>query len=301
MRRAPALGPGDRVRLVAPSGPFPRDRFERGVEVLRRYGVEPVWEPDLFDTHRYLAGSDARRLGELQRALDDPSCAAILAVRGGYGAMRLLPRLRLDGMLRRPKLFCGFSDLTALHAMLNRAGLVTLHGPMVCRLGEEPDESLDRLRRLAEGLAPGPLLWEPVRTVTPGVAEGPLVGGNLSVFSRLVGTPYLPPLDGAVLFLEDVGERPYRLDRMLTHLRLAGVAERVAGVLVGQLTACEAPNADYDAETVVAECLAEWQVPCAMGFPAGHGEVNLALPLGLGCRLDASLGRLDFEGPATQS
>ena len=213
----------------------------------------------------------------------------------------MLPDLDLSGLLDRPKILCGFSDITALHAPLNARGLVTLHGPVACRLGEEPDEARDRLRRIAEGLDPGPTFWEPYRTVTPGTAEGPLLGGNLSVLTRLLGTPYLPDFEGAVLFLEDVGERPYRLDRMLTHLRLAGVADQVAGVVVGELTGCEEPDADYSAEDVVADCLAAWEVPAVMGFPAGHGELNMTLPLGLTCRLDASAGRLDFDGPATRS
>ena len=299
-RLPPALKPGDRVRLVAPSGPFPRERFERGLEVLERFGAEAVYDDGLFERYRYLAGDDDHRLEALQRAFDDPEAQAILAVRGGYGAMRLLPGLDLSGLLARPKIFCGFSDLTALHALLNRAGLVTVHGPMLCRLGEETDEALDRLRRLVEGWDPGPMIWEPARVVRAGVCEGPLLGGNLTVFCHLLGTPYLPPLEGAVLFLEDVGEAPYRLDRMLTHLELAGVAGAVAGVLVGTLEGCEAPGADYDAESVVAERLAGWGVPVVMGFPAGHGLGNMALPLGQRCRLDATEGRLDLLGPAAQ-
>lgn len=299
--RPRALRTGDLVQVVAPSGPFDRGRLDRGVAVLEARGYRVRFREDLFAVHRYLAGDDARRLAELQAAFDDPEVAAVWAARGGYGAMRLLPHLDLAALRARPKAFVGFSDLTALHAALNGAGLVTFHGPVAVRLGEEPPEALDALWRSVEGVEPpGPIFFEPFTALTPGRVRGPLVGGNLSVLTRLLGTPWLPPLDGAVLFLEDVGERPYRLDRMLTHLELAGVPGRVAGVLVGQLTGCDEPDGAYTGAQIVAERLAAWGVPAALGFPAGHGDENFTLPFGLPVTLDAGAGRLDWdEAPVT--
>ena len=292
--RPPALGSGSVVRLVAPSGPFPRARFDAGVAALEARGYAVRHDPGAFATARYLAGDDARRLAELQSALDDPEADAVWAIRGGYGAMRLLPDLDLRGAVAHPKVFVGFSDVTVLHARLNQAGLATVHGPVACQLAELPPETLDQLWRMVERPEPpGPFLFEGT-AIRAGRAEGPLLGGNLAVLTRLLGTPYLPDLEGAVLLLEDVAERPYRLDRMLTHLELAGIPPRLAGVLVGDLTGCEEPGADYTAAEVVAERLTDWGVPAALGFPAGHGERNLPLPLGLPVTLDAGESRLDW-------
>jgi len=297
MLTPPAIQPGDRVRVVAPSGPFDRGRLERGLAVLERYELKIELDPEIFSTHRYLAGPDPRRLAELQAALDDPGVSLIWAARGGYGATRLLPHLRLEGALQAPKVLAGFSDITALHALLNKAGLPTLHAPVVCGLGESSPETLDQLRRVLEGHDPGPLRWAPARTLTPGKAEGPLLGGNLSVLTRLIGTPYLPDLSGAILFLEDVGERPYRLDRMLTHLELAGLHRGLAGVLLGQFTGCEERGAEYGWEEVVAEQIASWGVPAVMGVPSGHGAPNLPLALGAPVSLDADRATLRWAGP----
>lgn len=300
--RPSPLAEGSVVRIVAPAGPFPRPRLERGIAVLEKRGYVVRHRDDLFDTRRYLAGEDARRIAELQEALDDPETDAVWAARGGYGTMRLLPSLDLSALLARPKVVVGFSDITALHAVLTQGGLVSFHGPVACRLGEEPDEALDLLwRMIASTDVPGPLMWEPLTTIRPGRVAGPLVGGNLAVLTRLLGTPYLPDLDGAILLLEDVAERPYRLDRMLTHLELAGVPERLAGVLVGELVGCEENGADYTAADVVAERIAEWNVPAAMGFPSGHGERNFTLPLAWPLTLDAAVGRLDWSLPPVAS
>lgn len=295
-RLPPALREGATVQVIAPSGPFKRERFDRGVNVLEKKGFVVRWDDGLFSAERYLAGDDTRRLAELQRALDDPEVDAIWAARGGYGAMRLLPELDFSTFADAPKALLGFSDITALHAAAHRAGIATFHAPVVCGLGEAPGEATDLLWRILAGETPGPLMFG-ATTFTGGIAEGPLLGGNLAVLSRLVGTPYLPDLEGAVLLLEDVGERPYQLDRMLTHLELAGIHEGLSGVLVGDLTACEEKDADYTALEVVGERLARWGIPAAQGFPAGHGERNFTLPLGPTITFDADRGRLDWAGP----
>jgi len=284
------LRPGDRVAVVAPAGPFDRESFEAGLEVLAaRY--RPAFDEGLFARTRYLAGDDGRRLTELARALGDDSIRAVFAARGGYGSMRLLSGLRVAGLA--PKLVIGFSDVTAIHLALQAAGWVSVHGPVVTELARQPAWAIDRLFHLLESPdTPAPALEG--ATVNGGVVEGPLVGGNLSLLTRLLGTRHLPVLDGAVLLLEDVGERPYRLDRMWTHLALAGILDRVAGIALGEFTGCEEPDEDYGGADVLAALVAETELPCIRGLPIGHGTVNVPVPLGGRVRLDGRAGRLAF-------
>ncbi len=299
--RPPGLRPGDRIAVIAPASPFDRPSFEAGLRVLsERY--RPVFDEGCFVGTRYLAGDDSRRLDELTAALSDDSVKAIVAARGGYGTLRLLaglwPKLQAAGF--PPKLVVGFSDITALHAALQAAGWVSIHGPVVTQLGTQPPAVVDRLVHLLEspGAPAPPLRGTPL---AGGLAEGPLLGGNLSVLTRLLGTRYLPALDGAILLLEDVGERPYRLDRMWTHLALAGVFERVRGLALGDFTGCEEPDADYGSAEVLAALVAETGLPCVGGLPIGHGAVNAPVPLGCRARLDASAGTLEMLEPAVAS
>ncbi len=273
------LNPGDPVCVVAPSGPFDRAIFERGLAVLAgRY--TPVLNDALYDKHRYLAGRDEGRAAELQRAFDGPD-KAIFAARGGYGAARLLKRVTL-----KPKALIGFSDLTALHATAQLAGFRSLHGPVVTQLGTQSAEVAERLFALLEGRPVETLAGKD--TLVDGVAEGPLLGGNLSVLTRLLGTPYFPSLRGAVLLLEDVGERPYRLDRMWTHLALAGAFKDLAGIVLGEFTGCEEKDADYSSADVLRDLARETGLPCASGFTIGHGTINQPVVLGARVRLDAT-------------
>jgi muramoyltetrapeptide carboxypeptidase len=295
MLAPPKLQPGDAVSIVAPSGPFDRPSFEKGLDVLRSFELRPLFDERLFAKARYLAGSDAQRLELLESAIADPSSKAIWCARGGYGAMRLLSTLRLRSLIDRPKLFVGFSDATALHASWNARGLRTLHAPVLTQLGNQPPSVVDRLRALLFSTEPPPPLQAvPATTFTPGRARGLLLGGNLSILSRLVGTPFLPSLKGAVLFCEDVGERPYRLDRLWTHLALAHALEGVRGVAVGELTNCEEKDADYTALEVMGDLCRSLGVPAVGGFLVGHGEVNEPLPLGAEVELDADRGTLTF-------
>ena len=290
------LRPGARVTVVAPAGPFERAALEAGLAVLAaRYSVHLA--PELLARQRYLAGSDAQRLAQLTAALSDPDIDALFCARGGYGAMRLLPAL--ESVAPAPKPLVGFSDITALHAWLQRNGQVSVHGPVLTQLGKLDPRTHERLFALLEDSAPAAPL-QGTDTYVPGVAEGPLQGGTLAVLSRLLGTPYLPPLEGAVLLLEDVGEQPYRLDRMWTHLALAGVFRRVRGIVLGAFTGCEAHEADYTSAQVLRDLAAEAGLPCAAGFPIGHGERNEPVPLGVRVRLDAAAQTLTFLHGATR-
>jgi muramoyltetrapeptide carboxypeptidase len=292
-----ALRPRDTVHIVAPAGPFDRPSFEVGLDVLsRRYST--VLSPHLFDSWRYLAGPDAHRTEDLARALTDPQARAIFCARGGYGSMRLLPDLPLRDAASSA--LVGFSDVTAVHLALQALGRVSIHGPVVTHLGKQPPDVQEYLFRLLESPeAPPPL--QGTATYVPGTAEGPLLGGNLSVLTRLLGTPYLPPLDGAVLLLEDIGERPYRIDRMWTHLRLAGVFSRVRGIVLGDFTGCEEKDAPYGSADVLRSLAEEAGLPCAAGFPIGHATPNFPVALGTRVRLEASEARLTFLEGAVQA
>ena len=290
-QRPPALAPGARVAVIAPASAFDRASFESGLALIgARYDVR--YDAAIFEQHRYLAGSDRRRLGELTDALLDPAIRAVFCARGGYGATRLLAQL---SSLRPapPKPLVGFSDITALHLWLQSRGVMSIHGPVLTQLGLLPGETRQRLFHLLESAVPAAAL-RATDTYVPGVAEGPLLGGTLSVVTRLIGTPYMPSLEGAILLLEDVGERPYRLDRMWTHLELAGVLRQVRGIALGSFTNCEEKDADYSAAEVLRELARAAGLPCAAGFPIGHGAVNEPVPLGARVRLDATARSLAF-------
>jgi muramoyltetrapeptide carboxypeptidase len=260
------------------------------------------YEEGIFARERYLAGTDSRRLQELRLALTDPATKAVFCARGGYGVTRLLAQLAASlpaGQALPPKPLVGFSDITAAHALLQARGLVSIHGPVLTQLGKLEPAAVARMFALLESAqAPAPLTGS--ATYGFGMAEGPLVGGNLTVLTSLCGTPFLPPLAGAILLLEDVGERPYRLDRRWTQLALAGVFEQVRGIALGQFIDCELPGASYTSREVLQELAAATGLPCVAGLPIGHGEFNEAVAFGVRVRLDASARTLTFlEGAVT--
>jgi muramoyltetrapeptide carboxypeptidase len=296
--------------VIAPASPFDPVALHRGLDVVSgRLGLRPRMRPDATSRRGYLAGDDARRLDEWREAVADPEARAIFCARGGYGVMRLLPAIDPAPLLERPKLLLGFSDISALHALLNRAGLATVHGPVVTQLGRAPDDALHHLEALLSGAAPRAGAWDvpapgaglvAARTIRPGRATGPLLGGTLALLAHLQGTPFAPSLDGAILFVEDVGEKPYRIDRYLTQLRLAGALDGIAGLAVGHLSGCD--DEGILASDVVREAALALGVPAVEGLPAGHEDANFALPLGARATLvapapgDDGLPRLLFDG-----
>lgn len=294
--RPPALRPGDRVAAIAPSGPAPRERLEAGLRLLSaRYEV--VTAPGLLCRTGYLAGDDGRRLAELRWALSDPSVRAVFCARGGYGLLRnLTPLCAADAP--RPAPIVGFSDVTVLLHWAAAGRLVSVHGPVLTQLGELPAEDADALFSLLESPAPPPPLGG-LRTLLPGRAAGRLLGGNLEMLSRLCGTALqgaLRPGEPVILLLEEVTEQPYRIDRALTQLRLAGALDEVAGVVVGDLVGCAAPGgAPPEALDVIVERLRPLGVPLCAGAPIGHGARNRAVPLGARVTLDGPAGALRFD------
>jgi len=294
-RRPPALQAGDTVAVAAPASAVPRDAFLRGLRVLEgRYLV--VYDDELFSREGTFAGSDARRAAELNRYLHDAKVKAIVCARGGYGLLRILPLLDADALRARPLPLVGFSDVTALLAWAHgTAGVRAIHGPMVTQLAEVPAADAGALWRLLEDPAPASPWLRELQPVVPGRARGRLVGGNLEVLSRLVGTRYFPRLQGALLVLEERGERPYRIDRTLTQLLLAGVLDGLAGVIVGRFEKCDEPDGTGPtAAEVLRERLVPLGVPFCVGAPVGHGERNKPFPFGAPAVLDAAAGTLEL-------
>jgi len=297
MIRPTRLRPGDAVSVVAPAGPVARDRFATGAALLAtRYRL--IHDERLFTRTGYLAGDDGARLAELEAALADPSTKAVFCARGGYGLTRILSALSDERLRRAPKPIIGFSDVTALHAWAARAGVASIHGPVVGQLAELPRSDFDALVSLLESPDPPPALTG-LRLLAPSPGsfsvDGRLAGGNLELLSRLAGTAFAPNLDGAVLLLEEVGERPYRIDRALTQLELAGTLRGVRAIVLGDFIACaEKDDAPPSAEEVLVERLSRLGVPIIAGAPIGHGPRNLPVPLGARVRLDTTAGTLSF-------
>lgn len=296
MIRPPALRPGSRVALVAAAGPLPEGGVDRAAARVRALGWEPAEGRFCRGRRGYLSGSDAERAADLNAALRDASVDAVWFLRGGYGTMRILDAIDWPALARRPIPLLGYSDNTAVHLAANAVGVAAFHGPHP-HTPEFPDFARDGLLRVLASTDPAgelPLVADAARpeTVAGGVAEGPLVGGNLSLLSATMGTPYALQPEGAILFIEEVGEAPYRVDRMLSHLKLAGVLDAVSGVAVGGIT--EVPGADGAdvMREVLHERLGGLGVPVALGFPFGHFDDNWTLPVGIRARLDADAGSL---------
>jgi muramoyltetrapeptide carboxypeptidase len=265
-------------------------------------GFRVKYSDRIFQSARYLAGDDPARAQELIDALKDNSIRAIVGLRGGYGCSRLVPRLMAMKSRERPKVFMGFSDLTTLHLLLNRhLGWVTVHGPVAMTLGR--DKSLLEMESHLYSLLTDPeyrpvMHFPQLETWEPGFAEGVLTGGCLSIITAGIGTPYEIETDGKILFLEDLGEAPYRLDRMITQLQLSGKLKSLKGVLLGTFNECDPSEGDYCARDVLKEMLQDLKVPILANFPAGHGPENWPFPLGIKVRMNADTRSVEFLEPA---
>jgi muramoyltetrapeptide carboxypeptidase len=295
-RLPPRLCPGDAVGIAAPSSPFERDRFEAGVNILSDRGLVPVLSDGIWHKTGYLAGTDAQRAKGLNALFADGQIKAIFCARGGYGALRTLPLIDWESLSRHPKIVVGFSDITALlSGLLARAGQVTFHGPMVTTLADSVPEDLDTLFQALGSDKPIELALDgPV--LSPGKCSGPVMGGNLTTLSHLVQTPYFPCLEKAILFLEDRAEAPYRIDRMLTHMKMAGCFQSLSGVVLGSFQDC---GSLQQIQEIAADIFGGLHIPVAAGLPAGHGARNQTLVLGLEATLDTTGKSLSYNGPAT--
>lgn len=297
------LAPGDRVALVGLSSPVPEERIGPAVNAVKELGLTPVLYPSATAARGYLAGEDRQRARDLTDAFLEDTVSGILCIRGGYGAQRMLPYFDPAVALAHPKVFCGYSDVTAVHTLLNQTGegLVTFHTPMPSTEWYQglDEDTLDSMKALLFrpwdewGALENPAGVPPTQVAVPGEVFGRLAGGNLSLAASSLGTNYEIDTRGVVLFLEDIGERPYRLDGMLTHLRNAGKLAQAAAILLGAFTDCvaEDPARSLTIPEVVAEvvepvCRAEG-IPLVTGLACGHTLPTMSLPLGADVHLKA--------------
>jgi muramoyltetrapeptide carboxypeptidase len=307
------LSAGDVVGLVAPaSAVFLSEEIDVAQDLVRALGLEPRLGAHVRDRHGYLAGRDEDRAADLNGFFADPAVKGVMAIQGGWGCARILPLLDWDVLAANPKVLAGYSDITALHCGLNaRTGLVTFHAPIA--LSQWPPFSVEHFRRVVFDGEAVEMVNPPhdpektlvnqetrTRTITPGRARGRLVGGNLTIVTSLVGSSYVPSLDGAVLFLEDTNEQIYRIDRMLTQLSLAGLLGGIRGFVFGGCRECD-PGEGYGSltlEEAIGEHVRPLGVPAYQGAMIGHRPRQFTVPIGIEVEVDADAGTLRMLEPA---
>ncbi|HET7185746.1 MAG TPA: LD-carboxypeptidase [Terriglobales bacterium] len=300
--KPPALRPGDRVGVIAPASYFKRELFDQGIAALRRKGYEPVFLDTIFDRDLYFAGSAERRARELEQMFSRDDVRALVCVRGGYGANYLLPHIDCDLIRKHPKIFCGYSDITCLLTWFHdAAGLVTFHGPMIT--GDfVRQHGINEMSWLAA--TGGNADWELAshqlfgfNAMIPGFGEGVLYGGCLSILVASLGTPYEAQTEGKLLFLEDIGAKPYQIDRMLMQLKYAGKFRDVKGIVLGEMMDCiQSPEQPYTLQEVVERIVGELNVPVAYGLRSGHvSRENATLPFGVRARLTVTTETVRLE------
>lgn len=307
VRKPRALAPGARFAVVSPASPFDVDEFDAGIAELRTLGFDPVWDDRVFARHGFVSGDAALRAELFDEAWQRPDVDALIGVRGGYGSVQMLPHLDPARLTERPCAFIGYSDLTSLLTFLVcQCGIVAFHGPSVAgRLGRG-SQAYDResfLSVLMNTAPLGELAPEGLEALRKGEASGRLLGGTLTQLAAAAGTPYaLAPWDDTILLLEDVGERPYRLDRMLAQLRLSGALHHVRGIVLGTFPRCDEPGGVPSARGTLADALADFRGPIAFGFPTGHVDgPAMTVPLGVKARLVAGeSNRLIIEEAAVE-
>jgi len=298
---------GDTIAIVAPASAPPDPKaIDRAAGALERYGFKPKLAKNVRARHGFIAGTDRERATDLMSMFADKKVRGIICIRGGYGATRILDRLDYNVIRRNPKIFSGYSDITALHGvLLQKSGLISFHAPMVNGALADPNvpefTKKSFFRTVMEAKPSGSICQgyegKTVSILHRGLAEGRLVGGNLSLICAGLGTPYAPSYKGKILFIEDISERPYRLDRLLTQLWNAGVFKQVIGVAVGVNADCDEPknkSKEYQQSgaDVVKERLSALRVPVVIGLPFGHVDLNATIPVGIRARLDADKGDL---------
>jgi muramoyltetrapeptide carboxypeptidase len=295
--RPPRLNPEDTIGFVAPASPFDSKFFLQGVRTVESMGFRTRVNDEIFEKTGYLAGSDGHRARLINRLFKDPTINAIFCARGGFGSMRILPLVDYDLIRENPKVFIGFSDITALLAAITtRSGLISFHGPVVTTLSGASEMTCNALLKAVSSEMP--LEFQPVSgvVVQAGRAQGPLIGGNLTTLCHLLATPFETRFKNCILLLEDRGEALYRIDRMLFQMKLAGCFDGIAGLVLGSFEGCGSLDGIYK---IFQEYFQEIPVPILAGFDTGHGEQNLTIPLGIDVTLDTDKQLLVFDQPAT--
>lgn len=286
------LRSGDRIGIISPAGPVDEADLQPGLRLLESSGFRIRVASHVYSRKGYLAGEDQSRLDDLHAMFQDREIKAVFCARGGYGTLRLLDRISYDLIRTSPKILVGYSDITALLMAIHRkTGLVTYHGPTVREFASGDKKNLSSLLRLISSKQPVKLSLANGTAINPGRAKGVLFGGNLTLICHLVGTPFLPSFDGCILFLEEKNEPLYRVDRMLTHLRLAGHLKGLSALIAGDFDGCGDRAA---INSLLMDMTMGMDIPIAAGLPIGHGSENSAVPLGLMADLDTDLMTLSI-------
>jgi len=297
--KPPRLREGDRIGILAPAGPVIQEELRPGLDYLESLGFETVCSPHLFEQTGYLAANDKTRLKDLHAMFRDRTVRAVICARGGYGSHRILENLDYSLFKQHPKILVGYSDITALSfALLKKAGMITIHGPVLRDLLKGGGRNAALLLKLMTSEELPTVTFPQGRPIHRGRAQGVVLGGNLSLMSHLLGTPFLPSFRGKILFIEEKGESLYRIDRMLTHLLLSGELQKCAGLMVGTFEDCGDPAFVID---LVSERFSRLDMPVVTGLPAGHGEDNVPLPIGVRAVLDTGTMRLDIQEPCVRA
>jgi muramoyltetrapeptide carboxypeptidase len=297
--RPPRLKPGDTIGIAAPAGPFDREIFSQGLSMLESLGFRTRVSDEIFDKTGYLAGPDATRAQLVNRLFKDPEVQGIICARGGFGSLRILPLVNFDRIQKNPKVFIGFSDITALlTAITARSGLVTFHGPMVTTLATASEFTRSILTTAIASDAPLEITPADGIVIQAGQAKGPVIGGNLNTLCHLLGTPFQAGFKNHILLFEDRGEAPYRIDRMVSQMKMAGCFKGIAGLVLGSFKDCGALDRIY---RIFQEHFQDMPIPILAGFDIGHGKQNMTVPFGIEATLDTEKQLLSFSQPATIS
>jgi muramoyltetrapeptide carboxypeptidase len=289
------LVPGDTITILAPASPFSRDKFARGLTILKSMGFKIEIPPGLFSSKGYLAGEDNHRAELLNNAFKSTEIKAIICARGGFGSIRILDKIDYDVVRNNPKIFVGFSDISSLLTVIyERCGLVTFHGPTLTSLAEVDKETISALFSMLTSEKVISIYDSNFISIKPGVAKGRVMGGNLTTLCHLVGTPFEPEFNGHILFLEDRGEAPYRIDRMLTQMKMAHCFENLAGIILGSFFECGGISHVIQ---IFADCFAHYDFPILAGVKAGHETTNIVLPFGLEATLNSNEKYLYYHMP----
>ncbi|MBW1996954.1 MAG: LD-carboxypeptidase [Deltaproteobacteria bacterium] len=288
---------GDTFGIMAPAGSVTPDELEEGIELIRGSGYRVILARNIFHSKAYLAGDDTARLQDLHDMFLDRRVKAIMCARGGAGSMRLLDKIDYELIRENPKIFIGYSDITALLlSFYKRAGLVTFHGPVLREISRDEGDNWTSLEKTISNGRRIELSLSGAQVIRPGKTAGPVLGGNLSLVCNMMGTPFLPSLNKKILFLEEKGEAPYRIDRMLAQLRLSGVLDEVSGVLLGSFEQCGDPS---DLREMFSEIFSALEMPVLMGVPSGHGVRNRTIPMGVRAEVDTEKMVLTFMETVT--
>ncbi len=291
MKQPPYLKPGDKIAITAPGGHVDYKKMKVAIKKLKAWDLDVIEGVTTKSEHHYFSANDEVRAGEFQTFLNDPTISAIFCARGGYGTIRVIPYLNFRGFKKIPKWIVGFSDITVLHAYFNSVlNFTSIHGTMPARFGlKNADESLKSLKDALFG-EPVEYQWKPEKYNRSGKAEGILLGGNLSIMSSLINTPYEYLLDGSILFIEEIDEHLYQVDRYLQQLKLGGVFRRLKGLIIGYFTDIKDTDKPFgiSLEEIIAEAVEGYSFPVAFGIKAGHEEPNVALKLGANSQLEVT-------------